>query len=168
VYAVRNGPYLIVVANSDLCHRANFLDITLVGWPGMGGAVTGTMNRCTNEVLLPCPMAPTYEIPKVTGSWNAFPGKPNRNDVTISINVQYQQEYWVKPPDPCKKSTTPDQTETASLVLIPDPAPPPPPPPPPFQDPLTAAQQQLYQNLQKTINKGIKQWVTDPPYTVQY
>jgi hypothetical protein len=169
--AIRNGSNLIVEATQVLqagqCTRPYYLELTLVGWPGKAGSITGQMIRCTTDELLNCPNppgTPFYELP-VTGSWYAIFGQPERRSVSIKVSITYQYQYWVQPPD-CRRDPGKDEKRTDDLSLFPKP-PPRPAPPPFFKDPLQNLQQNLQDKLSNWWNNGV-QYTYDPDYTVQY
>jgi hypothetical protein len=177
VSAIRQNNLVSVQVTADVCGRGIYLDLTLAGWPenimyvhtptktsfGGQGKVTGTMKRCTNDLLIPCPEHPKYEV-QVTGTWSVVPSDyPVKRSLGLHLNLNFQEQLWNKPPDPCKDSgkrqSQWDDVSLSPLAPAPRPA-----PPGPFQDPLDTWQNQL---LQGKFYKAAK-LIYDPPTIIQY
>jgi hypothetical protein len=180
VSAIRLNNTMLVQVSADVCNRGSYLDLTLAGWPqnivyvhtptktsfGGEGKVTGTMMRCTNDLLIPCPEHPSYEV-NVTGTWSAVPSDyPVKRSLGLHLNLKFQEQLWSKPPDPCKYSGK-QRSNWDDLSLIPLPSAPPPSPPGPFKDPLDAVTNQIGQSIKSVYQKAVKE-IYDPFYAPQY
>jgi hypothetical protein len=165
---------------ADVCARGIYLDLTLANWPdnivwdrsptksyfGGQGKLTGTMRRCTNDELIPCPQHPNYTV-TVTGTWTVVPDNNQRKRrLLLQIHLNFQEQLWIKPPDPCKDSGK-RRSNWDDLYLIPLPPEPPPSPPAPPQDPLDQVMNQIGQNIKSVYGKALKM-IYDPPQIIQY
>ena len=109
--------------------------------------------RCTNDLLIPCPEHPSYEV-NVTGTWSAVPSDyPVKRSLGLHLNLKFQEQLWSKPPDPCKYSGK-QRSNWDDLSLIPLPSAPPPSPPGPFRDPLDAVTNQMGQSIKSVYQKS--------------
>ncbi len=180
VTAIRENSIMAVYVNPDVCARGIYLNLTLAGWPenivyvhtptktsfGGQGKVTGTMKRCTNDLLIPCPEHPSYEI-NVTGTWRVVPlDHPVKRSLGLQLSLNFQEQLWIQPPDPCKDSGK-RKPQWDGVSLIPLAPAPPPAPPGPFQDPLNTVTNQIGQSIQSVFHKAVKE-IYDPFYAPQY
>ncbi len=179
VSALRVGNLVSVQVAADVCGRGIYLDLTLAGWPenivyvktpsktsfGGQGNVTGTMKRCTNDLLIPCPEHQNYEV-KVTGTWTTVPSDyPVKRSLGLQLNLNFREQLWNKPPDPCKDSGK-RQSNWDDVSLTPVPSAPPQ-PPSLFKDPLDAVTNQIEQSINSVFRKAVKE-IYDPFYAPQY